>query len=218
MALVKQVRVLRNVGGVFVLCALVLWLVRTRLWMHRDALALGVAAGLGYGPLRWWRLQRRITRRDRRYERNRIFVDYLNWLEVAVGAVAYNLFLAIPLGLALLAAVLFATLSAHWWTILGAGFGLAGAGVLAGCVLWYEHRHGPLYYQYKSDTWSGAEGLLYQVGTVVQPLTPAGKVQIQGALWNAVSLSGEVIGDGEQVEVISVERLTLYVDRLPDTP
>jgi membrane-bound ClpP family serine protease len=34
-------------------------------------------------------------------------------------------------------------------------------------------------------------------------------------LWNAVSLSGEPIDVGEQVEVISTERLTLYVDRLP---
>jgi membrane-bound ClpP family serine protease len=127
-------------------------------------------------------------------------------------AVVYNLFLAIPLGLALLAAVLFATVSAHWWTVLGASSGLAGTGVLAGCMLWYEHRHGPLYYQYKSDTWSGAEGLLYQVGTVVHPLTPAGKVRLQGVLWNAVSLSGETISAGACVEVISIARLTLYVD------
>jgi membrane-bound ClpP family serine protease len=57
--------------------------------------------------------------------------------------------------------------------------------------------------------------MLYQVGTVVQPLTPAGKVKIQGVLWNAVSLSGEALAVGQQVEVISVHRLTLYVDRLP---
>jgi membrane-bound ClpP family serine protease len=80
--------------------------------------------------------------------------------------------------------------------------------------LWYEQHHGPLYYQYKSDTWSGAEGMLYQVGTVVHPLMPCGKISIAGALWNAVSLSGEPIGNGQPVEVLSVERLTLYVDRL----
>ena len=57
--------------------------------------------------------------------------------------------------------------------------------------------------------------MLYQVGTVVQPLTLAGKVTIHGVLWNAVSLSGEALAVGEQVEVISVNRLTLEVDRLP---
>ena len=63
--------------------------------------------------------------------------------------------------------------------------------------------------------WSGAEGLVYQQATVVQPLTPAGKVTLQGVLWNAVSLSGEPIEIGAQVEVITTERLTLLVDRLP---
>jgi membrane-bound ClpP family serine protease len=100
--------------------------------------------------------------------------------------------------------------------VLGASFGVGGTVVLASCVGWYERRYGPLYYQYKSDTWSGAEGLLYQVGTVVQPLTPTGKVLLAGVLWNAVSRSGEPIATGQQVEVLAVDRLTLSVDRLPD--
>jgi len=78
----------------------------------------------------------------------------------------------------------------------------------------YERRHGPLYDQYDSCTWSGAEGMLYRVGTVVKPLTPEGKVDLQGEWWNAVSISGEPIAAGERVEVIAVERLTLYVDRV----
>lgn len=216
MTAVKQVRVLRNVLTLTVLCAFVLWLVRMRLWAYRDAVVLGGAAGLVYGPLRWWRLQRRIARRDRRYERNKIFVNYLNSLEVIVGAVGHNVYLTIPLGLGLLVVMLFAFLSAHWWTVFGASFGLIGTGVLAGCIIWYEWRRGPVYYQYRNDDWSGAEGLVYQVGTVVQPLKPAGKVKVDGVLWNAVSLSGETVDLGERVEVISVERLTLYVDRLPD--
>ena len=85
---------------------------------------------------------------------------------------------------------------------------------MAGCIVRYERHAGPLYYQYNNAGWSGAEGLLYQVGTVVQPLTPAGKVNLQGVLWNAVSLSGEALAVGEHVEVILVHRLTLSVDRL----
>jgi membrane protein implicated in regulation of membrane protease activity len=214
---VKQVRVLRNVLSLSVLCLLILWLMRSRLWEYRDALAFGSGAGLVYGLVRWRYVRRRIARRDRRYERNKIFVHYLNGLEVAVAALAHNLYLASPLSLVLVGATLLAFLSGHWWTVLGASFGLVGMGGLAGCILRYEQGHGPVYYQYKSDAWSGAEGLLYQAGTVVQPLQPAGKVKIGGVLWNAVALSGETIDLGERIEVISVERLTLYVDRLPDT-
>jgi membrane-bound ClpP family serine protease len=62
--------------------------------------------------------------------------------------------------------------------------------------------------------WSGAEGMLYRTATVVKPLTPAGKVDYQGKLWNAVSWSGDPSDVGHRVEVISVERLTLYVDHV----
>jgi membrane-bound ClpP family serine protease len=144
-------------------------------------------------------------------------VHYLNSLEVVVTVFVYHVYLAIPLGVGLLGVLLFSTWSGHWWTVLGASFGCGGATVLAICVWRYERRHGPLYYQYKSDTWSGAEGMIYQVGTVVYPLTPSGKVSIAGVLWNAVSLSGEPIDHGQPVEVLSIERLTLYVDRLPET-
>lgn len=41
-------------------------------------------------------------------------------------------------------------------------------------------------------------------------------VDFQGELWNAVSLSGKTIDAGERVEIIAVEHLTLYVDRVPD--
>ena len=215
-AVVKQVRVLGNVALACGLCVLVLWLLRDRLWEHRDALALGLAAGMATGIWRWRCLSRKITRRDRRYERNKIFVNYLTVVEVLIATVAYSPYLSIPIGIGLLAAVLFGTFAAHWWTILAASVGLMATAVVAGYVVWYERCHGRLYYQYNSESWSGAEGLLYQTGLVVKPLTPAGKVTIQGVLWNAVSISGERIEVGEQVEVISVERLTLHVDRLPE--
>jgi len=216
MALVKQARVLRNVLVLWLWCGLVLWLVRTRLWEYRDALLLGLTAGAVYGPLHWWQLSRKVARHDRRFERNKVFVHYLNLVEVALSAVAYNHYLAIPLALVLLGSLLLGFLSGHWWTVLAGSFGLASGGVLAGCILRYERSYGPLYYQYDSRTWSGAEGMLYQVGTVIRPLTPVGKIEVHGELWNAVSLSGETIEVGHRVEVISVERLTLYVDRLPE--
>jgi hypothetical protein len=109
MAGVKQVRVLRNVVCCLVLCALILWWVRVQLWQHREAVALGWSAGLAYGLCYWWRLQQHIARRDRRYAHNKIFVHYLSSLEILVVAVAYNIYLAIPIGLGLGGMVLLST-------------------------------------------------------------------------------------------------------------
>lgn len=216
MVVVKQVRVLRNVVVWGILCAVVLWLLRARLWDNRTALLLGVVAGSLYAIWHWRSLARRIARRDRRFERNKIFVHYLNTAEVLLSAVAYNHYLAMPIGLTLVVCVLLSALSGAWWAVLISTFGLASGALLAGYITRYERLHGPLYYQYDSRTWSGAEGMLYRVATVVKPLTPAGKVDCQGELWNAVSLSGETIDAGERVEVISVAHLTLYVDRVPE--
>jgi membrane protein implicated in regulation of membrane protease activity len=213
---VKQVRVLRNVVVWGMLCAVVLWLLRARLWDNRTALLLGMVVGSLYAVWHWRSLARRIARRDRRFERNKIFVHYLNTAEVLLSAVAYSYYLAIPIGIALVVGVFLSALSGAWWAVLIGAFGLASGGLLAGYIKRYERLHGPLYYQYDSRTWSGAEGMLYRVATVVIPLTPAGKVDYQGELWNAVSLSGETIDAGERVEVIAVEHLTLYVDRVPE--
>ncbi len=213
-SIVKQVWVLRNLLITCGLCVLVLWWLRAHLWASRDACLLGVVAGIGVGVWRWWALRRQISRRDRRYERNKIFVNYLSLPEVLIAMLIHNLYLAIPLGILLLAWLLLSTFSAYWWTVLASSLALTAAAVMAVCVLRYEQHHGRVYYQYNSETWSGAEGLLYQQGRVVARLDPAGKVMLQGVLWNAVSMSGETIEANEQIEVISVERLTLYVDRL----
>jgi membrane protein implicated in regulation of membrane protease activity len=215
MAGVKQVRVLRKVMVWAVVCAIVLWLVRVQLRAHWTAIVFGVVAGSFYAVWHWRHLSRRIARRDRHFERNKIFVHYLSIVEVLVSAVGYNPYLAIPIGVILVVGVLLSALSGVWWAVMVATFGLTSGAVLAGYIICYERFHGPLHYQYDSRTWSGAEGMLYRVATVVKPLTPVGKVDYQGELWNAVSLSGEPIGAGARVEVISVERLTLYVDRAP---
>jgi membrane protein implicated in regulation of membrane protease activity len=215
---VKQVRVLRNVliacGGWW----LVLWWLWGQLGSYLTALGLGCILGIAVGSGYWWHLRCHITRQDRRYERNKILVHYLNWVEALMATVAYNPYLAIPSGLLLLAVVFLGAFSARAWTVLASSLGVTATAVVAGWIVRYEQRHGPLYYQYNTETWSGAEGLLYQVGTVVAPLCPSGKVKLQGALWNAVSLSGEPIEVGEQVEVIAIERLTLSVDRLTPAP
>ena len=218
MAVVKQVRVLGNILIWSALCVVVLGLVHSRLWEHRMALLLGVVAGALYAVAHWRRLSGRIARRDRRFHRNKIFVHYLNAVEVLLSAIAYSHILAIPIGIALGVVVLLSLISGGWWAVLIGSFGLASGIVLTSYVLQYERRHGPLYYQYDSRYWSGAEGMLYRIATVVKPLTPAGKVDLQGELWDAVSISGEPIDVGQPVEVIAVEHLTLFVDQVSHAP
>jgi membrane protein implicated in regulation of membrane protease activity len=220
MALVRQVRVIRNVVVTAICCTFVLYWVRSHLIPQVDALLLGVVTGSGYGLLRWRQLSRKVTRRDRRFERNKIIVHYLNVAEIAFTAVAFNHYLAIPLIVAALIAVLLGVFSDHWWTVLAGSFGLSGSAVLAVCILREERERGPLYYQYDSRSWQGAEGMLfYQIGEVVRPLAPRGTIRvIKGELWSAVSAAGERIDTGEHVEVLSLDGLTLYVDRIPSSP
>ena len=218
MAHVKQARVWRNLIGLGLLCAALIWWLGDRPWQAPDALAWGAGLAVPGALLHWRWLARRITRRDRRYERNKIPVSYLSAFEALAAAFAESYYLAIPVVLGMVIVLVTVSLSGHWWTVLGASCGLAWTGILTGRILVYEWRHGALYYQYDNSNWTGAEGMLYQCGTVVQPLAPAGKVNMPGGvLWNAVSKSGETIEAGEPVEVIDVQRLTLYVDRLPDT-
>ena len=218
MAQVKQVRVWRNLIGLALVCFGLVWWLDDRARQAPDALAWGVALAIPGAFIHWRRLARRITRRDRRYQRNKIPVRYLSAFEALVAAFAESYYLAIPVFLGLVIVTLSVSLSGHWWTVLGATCGLVWAVVLTCRILFYEWRHGALHYQYDNSNWAGAEGLLYQCGRVVQPLTPAGKVNMPGGvLWNAVSKSGETIDTGTSVEVIDVQRLTLYVDRLPDS-
>ena len=218
MAQVKQVRVWRNLIGLGLLCSGLLWWLDDRVRHAPEALAWGMALALPGSLMHWRYLTRRITRRDRRYERNKIRVQYLSVFEALVSSFAESYYLAIPVILVTVVVALSVSLTGHWWTVLGSAFGLLWAVVLTACILFYEWRHGALHYQYDNSNWTGAEGLLYQCGTVVQPLSPAGKVNMPGGvLWNAVSQSGETIETGASVEVIDVQRLTLYVDRLPDS-
>ena len=218
MSQIKQVRAWRNLIGLGLFCSGLIWWLGDRVWYAPDALACGVSLAVPGALIHWRYLARRITRSDRRYLRNKIPVRYLSAFEALVASFAESYYLAIPVVLGFVIVALSVSLSGHWWTVLGATGGLVWATVLTACILFYEWRHGALHYQYDNSCWTGAEGLFYQCGTVVQPLAPAGKVNMPGdILWNAVSQSGETIDTGAYVEVIGVQRLTLYVDRLPDT-
>jgi len=58
---------------------------------------------------------------------------------------------------------------------------------------------------------TGSEGLIGKVGVVRTPVDPEGQVFVRGEIWRAVS--EDRIGEGEQVQVVGVDGLTLRVRR-----
>ena len=57
---------------------------------------------------------------------------------------------------------------------------------------------------------AGPEWLIGQFGTVVSALTPRGEVKVEGQIWRAESLAGQM-KEGEKVEVVKREGLLLRV-------
>jgi membrane-bound serine protease (ClpP class) len=70
-----------------------------------------------------------------------------------------------------------------------------------------------VYRSQKSKPTLGLEGMLGKIGDVRTKLNPAGKVFVQGELWNAEA-DGE-IDTGEKVEIVGCQGLNLKVRRLP---
>src|SRR4051794_10558895 len=61
---------------------------------------------------------------------------------------------------------------------------------------------------------AGIEALVHEIGIARSPLTPRGKVFVQGEIWDAIS--DEPVAAGEPVEVVAVRNLTLGVRRRQD--
>ncbi len=214
--MVRQVRVIRNTLIVAAIFVLLLWQVRGHVLENIDALLIGILAGGVYALIYWRGLLRRITRKNKRYETNKIFVRFISVFEVLLTVATSGHYVLIGIAVVILIAVIFDYLTGHWWAVLFGGLGITSSAVLTVAVLWYEKEHGPLYYQYDSRMWLGGEGMLYQVGEVEETLSPSGLVTVNGELWKAISKSGEPIRKGERIEVISRTGLILQVDRASD--
>jgi membrane-bound serine protease (ClpP class) len=63
---------------------------------------------------------------------------------------------------------------------------------------------------------TGAEGLVGEVGEVVEACTPAGRVRLRGELWNARSATPA--DPGRLVRVTGVDGLTLEVEPVHPVP
>ena len=58
---------------------------------------------------------------------------------------------------------------------------------------------------------SGREGLVGLMGTARTALSPQGKVFVAGEHWAAVTVTGESVPEGTEIEVVAVENLKLTV-------
>ena len=61
---------------------------------------------------------------------------------------------------------------------------------------------------------TGEQGMIGMIGVARSPLTPQGKVFVNGELWNAIALAP--VKSGEHVRVRSVRGLTVEVE--PEAP
>ncbi len=64
---------------------------------------------------------------------------------------------------------------------------------------------------------SGVEGLVGSIGVVRTPLDPEGKIFVAGEHWTARSATGAPIPQGARVEVVSVDRLKVFVKPVGDS-
>ena len=95
------------------------------------------------------------------------------------------------------------------WLILGTTVGVAAFFFLGLSAAVRAHR---------LPVAMGRETLVGMTGVVRKPLRPAGIAHLQGEEWSAVSASGEEIPAGAPVRVVSVEGLSLRVERVADLP
>jgi membrane-bound serine protease (ClpP class) len=60
---------------------------------------------------------------------------------------------------------------------------------------------------------TGIEGLVGEIGEVMEALSPAGIVKVQGEIWKAESL-GTTIDKGEKVRIKEMKNLKLFVEQI----
>lgn len=63
---------------------------------------------------------------------------------------------------------------------------------------------------------TGIEGLIGDTGEVTETLAPAGRIKVQGEIWNAETLSGP-INTGEKVRIKEMKDLKLYVEKISNS-
>ncbi len=83
----------------------------------------------------------------------------------------------------------------------------AGVGALAGSSIWAAVRNR------SRPVLTGIEALIGRVGVAISDLAPQGMVRVDGEVWSAVA-DAEPIHAGDQVQIVAVEGVTLWVQPL----
>ena len=58
---------------------------------------------------------------------------------------------------------------------------------------------------------TGSSAMIGKTGISIETLDPAGRVMLQGEIWNAVSVSGQINKD-EKIRVVAINNLQLQVE------
>lgn len=91
-------------------------------------------------------------------------------------------------------------------------FFVAVLGVMAG--LYFRWMIGPIIRRSKL---TGPEALEGKIGVAVTDLTPQGEVRVEGIVWRATSISGN-IQKGERVRIIHLKNLMLTIEKADTSP
>ena len=82
--------------------------------------------------------------------------------------------------------------------------------LLLGTVVFIIHK--VIIPSFHKEQVTGSEGMIGMEGKVVEPLNPSGFVRVEGELWKAKAIGGDVAA-GEDVEILGLKKLTLEVKR-----
>jgi membrane-bound serine protease (ClpP class) len=63
---------------------------------------------------------------------------------------------------------------------------------------------------------TGREGLGGSTGIVMETLNPEGIIMLDGEIWNAVAVDGEIL-KGENVKVVEMKDLKVYVEKINES-
>ncbi|MDK2871147.1 MAG: hypothetical protein PWQ16_499 [bacterium] len=88
-------------------------------------------------------------------------------------------------------------------------------GIVAATVAFFSFALGLALYAQRRKPLSGKEGMIGEKGIAKTNLSPVGTVLVHGELWRAVSVEGE-IAEGEKVEVVGINGLTLKVKKIEE--
>jgi membrane protein implicated in regulation of membrane protease activity len=138
------------------------------------------------------------------------------------------------LGVILIVAEIFTLGFVLFWFGLGAliaalagfmGIGLAGQflifAVVSITLTFFSRKifHG--YQNKNTDILTGIDSIVGKIGTVSNSSKGAlnkGEVKVFGSIWAAISVDGEILLEGEKVEVVEVKGSTIYVQKYKELP